>query len=135
MFRLAILTLAAWLSAAPLYAFAPAPLPKRPRREPADPVEASYARLLSAIKHGRSEHVALTLPVGRKWAPPLFPRDVSAFGLDAGKRGVRLTASGDRGPYEVTGLGEGAATLTFDFRGEATFRVTVVLTFVQEKKP
>ena len=130
---------AKWLSlvaACLSLAFAPAPLPKPPRREPPDPVEGSYAKLLSAIKHGRSEHVTLTLPVGRKWAPPLFPRDVWAFGLHAGKKGVWVRArSRGPGPYEIMALDESSATLTFDFRGDVVFRVTVELTFVEAKKP
>lgn len=131
--RLAMVGLAAWMATAGgLPAFAPAPLPKRPGREPADPVQVSYARLLTAIRQGRSEHVTLTIPVGQTWKPPLFPKDVSAFGFNPEKCRVRLTAqSRGPGPFEVTGLGEGVATLTFAFRGNESFRVTVVLNFVE----
>jgi hypothetical protein len=116
--------------------FAPAPLPKRQPREPADPIEAGFAKMLAAIRAGRDERVRFTIPVGQLWKTPPFPRDVAAMEFStASRRGIRFTGkSRGPGPWEVTGLGEDVATLVFHFRDERRFRITVVITFVPPKE-
>src|SRR5262245_12766439 len=134
--RWLLLVVAGLAVAAPVIARAPAPLPRREGKAPADSLQASYAKLLAAVKEGRSERVLVTVPVGVAWTPPPLPRRGFGIGIHGSSRGSHVTVSGGgkAGPCEITGSREGAVTVTFDFRDPA-FRVTVELTFEAGKGP